>query len=314
MKIAGADLRRFEFDHDLTWFAFLLNADETIYGRYGGRDASDAEARLSMKGLRHAMLRALDAHKSPPAAVAIAGRPERAEDFVAASRHKGCIHCHNINEFRRADLKAAGKWDRNSVWVYPLPENVGITLDVDSGDLVKTVSVGSAAEKSGLKSGDRLAKLNGYGVASFADASYALHKAPAKGELPVSWVRAGKEMTGTISVTDGWRKTNLTWRPSMLDILPSAPFSGGELTEAEKNAMGLDPKHAALRQDAEVHAILKAAGLKGGDIVIGFDGKTVEGDISKLFGYVRRNYLVGDDVAINIIRGGKRTVVKLLLK
>ena len=35
VKIAGIDLRRFEFDHDLTWFCFFLNADETIYGRYG---------------------------------------------------------------------------------------------------------------------------------------------------------------------------------------------------------------------------------------------------------------------------------------
>ena len=36
------DLRRFEFDFDLTWYAFFLNADETIYGRYGGRDATSA--------------------------------------------------------------------------------------------------------------------------------------------------------------------------------------------------------------------------------------------------------------------------------
>ena len=42
----------FEFDHDLTWYVFLLNADETVYGRYGGGDAASAEARLSLKGLR----------------------------------------------------------------------------------------------------------------------------------------------------------------------------------------------------------------------------------------------------------------------
>ncbi len=314
MKIAGADLRRFEFDYDLTWFVFLLNADETVYGRYGGRDAFDAEARLSLKGLRHAMLRALEVHKAPLAATPLMGRAERAEDFAAAARHTGCIHCHNVNEFRRADLKAAGKWDRNSVWVYPLPENVGITLDVDGGDLVKSVTTGSAAEKVGLKAGDRVAKLNGYGIASFADASYALHKAPPKGDISLSWIRAGKETTATLSVTDGWRKTNLTWRPSMLDILPSAPFSGDELTEAEKKALGLDPKHAALRQDAEVHATLKTAGVRGRDVLIGYDGKAVEGDISRLFGYVRRNYLVGDEVTINVIRDGKRVDLKLLLK
>ncbi len=33
------DLNLFEFDLDLTMMIFFLNADERIYGRYGGRDA-----------------------------------------------------------------------------------------------------------------------------------------------------------------------------------------------------------------------------------------------------------------------------------
>jgi hypothetical protein len=314
VKIAGTDLRRFEFDYDLTWYVFFLNADETIYGRYGGRDASDPEARISLKGLRHAMGRALETHKAPPAPPPLAGKTQRPEDYAAATRHRGCIHCHNVNEFRRADLKAEGKWDRTSVWVYPLPENVGVTLDVDDGDLVKSVAPNTAADKIGLKPGDRLAKLNGYRVASFADAQYALHKAPAAGTIPVSWTRRGRELSGTLEVADGWRKTNLTWRPSMLDILPSAPFSGGELTEAEKKSLGLDAKRAAIRQDPEVHAALKAAGVKGGDVLIGYDGKVIEGDVGRLFGYVRRNYLVGDEITINLIRDGKRVDLKFLLK
>jgi predicted metalloprotease with PDZ domain len=314
VKIAGLDLRRFEFDYDLTWFAFLLNADETIYGRYGGRDASDAEARLSMKGLRRALDRALEAHKNSPPAQELAGKQQRAEDFASAQKHRGCIHCHNVNEFARADSRAAGVWDRASAWVYPLPENVGITLDVDAGDLVKSVAPRSAAENAGLKPGDRLATLNGHGVASFADASFSLHKAPAKGEIRVSWLRAGKEMSGTLALTDGWRKTDLSWRPSMRDLLPSAPLSGDELTAAEKKALGLDPKRAALRQNAEVHTGLKAAGLADEDVVIGFDGNAVEGEIGKLHSYVRRNYLIGDEVTINVIRAGKRVDFQLKLK
>lgn len=314
MKIAGADLRRFEFDHDLTWYCFFLNADETVYGRYGGRDASDAEARISTKGLRYAMDRALEAHRSPPARQSLPGTPVRAEDYAAAKRHHGCIHCHNVNEFRRADAKAAGTWDRDSVWVYPLPENVGLTLDVDAGDRVKAVATGSAAERAGLKAGDRLAKLNGYPVASFGDATYALHKAPAKGPIPVAWVRDGKEQSAALEVADGWRKTNLTWRPSMLDILPSVPFSGDDLTADEKKGLGLDEKRAVFRQDDEVHSTLKAAGLRGGDVVIGFDGKAVEGTIGNLLGFVRRNYLVGDEVTVDVVRDGKRAGVKLKLK
>jgi S1-C subfamily serine protease len=291
-----------------------LNADETIYGRYGGRDATDAEARISTKGLRFAMDSALLAHNSPPAAQPLAGKAELVEGFASAKNHRGCIHCHNVNEFRRADANAAGTWNRDSIWVYPLPENVGITLDVDAGNRVRTVAEGSPAKRAGLKPGDALAKLNGYPVASFGDASYALHKAPAKGSVDVTWTRDGKEQSGTLEVAAGWRKTNLTWRPSMLDILPAVPFSGDELTAAEKKALGLPEKRAAIRQYDEVHKLLREAGVKGGDVVIGFDGSATDGGISELLGFVRRNYLVGDDVTVNLVRDGKRLDLKMRLK
>lgn len=314
MKIAGVDLRLFEFDHDLTWFVFFLNADETVYGRYGGRDPADAEARLSLKGPRYAMGRALETHKAPPAPQTRPGKPVRAEEFAAARRHRGCIHCHNVNEFRRADLKATGAWDRNSVWVYPLPENVGLTLDVDRGDRVKAVAAGSAAGKAGIKAGDTLKMLNKYSVASIGDAMYALHKAPWQGTIPVAWVRDGQEQLGMLDVADGWRKTNLTWRPSMLDILPSLPFSADELTATEKQKLGLAPTRAAIRQDATVHSTLRAVGVQAGDVVIGFDGRAVDGTLGDLLGYVRRNYLVGDEITINMIRAGRRVDVQLRLK
>jgi len=308
------DLRRFEFDYDLTWYVFFLNADETIYGRYGGRDAASADARLSLKGLRYAMGRALEAHRAPPLPRPLTGRPQRAEDSIAARRHEGCIHCHNVNELRRADLKAAGQWDRESIWVYPPPENVGIALDVDVGDRIEAVTAGSPAEGAGMKPGDRLVTLNGYTVASFADASYALHKAPRRGEVPVSWARGDEKRSATLGLLEGWRKTNLTWRPSMLDLLPSLPFAGDDLTAEEKQQLGLPAGRAAFRQGNRVHATLAAAGLRAGDMVVGFNGVAVDGTMRDLLGYARRNYLVGDTVTVDVLRGGKRVGVRLVLK
>lgn len=308
------DLRRFEFDHDLTWFVFFLNADETIYGRYGGRDASDAEARISTKGLRYAMDRALEKHKSPPAPQTLSGRPVLPENFLAAKNHKGCIHCHNINEFRRADLKAAGTWNRESLWVYPLPDNLGITLDVNDGDRVSEIAKNSAADHAGLRVGDRIVSLNGHTVDSFADATFALHKAPKSGSITATWKRGEREQSGTLALAEGWRKTNLTWRPSLLDILPSIPLNGEDLTPAEKAKLGLDPKQATLKQDPTVHASLLTVGLQGGDVIVGFDGKTFTGDYETLYAHVRRNYLVGDVVTLNAIRNGKKVDLKLTLK
>ena len=314
MRIEGTDLRRFEFDYDLTWYVFLLNADETVYGRYGGRDASGDASRFSLKGLRYALTRALEAHRNPPPPQPAAGPPQRPEDIPAAKRHKGCIHCHNVKELIRSDAKAAGRWDRSEVWAYPPPDNVGVVVDLDAGDRVKAVRPGSPADKLGVRPGDTIRRLNGYPVASFADASYALHKAPAKGPVPIAWASGGVEKSGTLDLPDGWRKTNVTWRPSLLDILPAVPFAGDDLTDAEKKQLGLPPARAAFRLGDNVHASLTKAGFRPGDVVVGIDGTAVDGTMGDLLGHVRRNHLVGDVVTVDVLRGGQRVGVRLVLK
>ncbi|MBO0701199.1 MAG: PDZ domain-containing protein [Zavarzinella sp.] len=261
------------------------------------------------------MDRALERNKDQPKPVD-RGKPVRAEDYKAAKMRRGneCIHCHQVNEFRRADAKAAGTWSRDELWVYPLPENVGITLEVDRGDVVKSVAPGSVAAKAGLKSGDVLARLNGYPVASFADAQYALHKAPKSGSIPAEWRRGSDQMEGALDVADGWRKTNITWRASLLDILPSLPISGDDLTAAEKAALGLPGSRAAFRQDKFVHSTLKAVGLKAGDVIVGLDGKGIDGSMDDYLGLVRREHLVGDTVVLNVLRDGKPVEIQMTLK
>ncbi|MCE9533535.1 MAG: PDZ domain-containing protein [Planctomycetes bacterium] len=268
-----------------------------------------------MRGLRYALEQALEAHRVPPKPAERLNKPFRAEDFAAAKRFKGgCIHCHNVNEFQRADLKSEGKWRREDIWVYPLPENVGLTLDVDVGNLVKSVQADSPAAKVGVKPGDYVKMLNGNPVASFADASYGLHKSPIKGEIPIAWLHEGKEQTAKLVVGEGWRKTNLTWRPSMLDILPSLPLSGDDLKPEEKKALGIAENRLGFRQDKFVHSTLKVVGVMKDDVVIGVDGKEMMGTMDDFLGYVRRNYLVGDQIFLNLMREGKRLDVMLKLR
>jgi hypothetical protein len=314
VKIAGADLRLFDFDHDVTWHCFFLNADEQVYGRYGGRDAVGPHTRISLKGLRYALDQALAAHQDPPKPPPRPEKALRAEDLNAAKHHNGCIHCHNVNEFRRADAKSAGQWRRDDLWVYPLPENVGLILDVDIGNRVKAVLANSPAEKAGIKPGDFIKQINGNAVASFADATYGLHKAPAKGEIPISWRHDGKEKAAKLEVADGWRKTDLTWRPSLVDILPTLPFSGDDLTADEKKKIGLSEKRLAFRQDKFVHSSLKAIGLQKDDIIMGIDGQEMDGTMDQFVSHVRRNFLVGDKVVLNALRAGQRVDATLTLK
>ena len=316
VRITGMDLSLFEFDYDLTWYGFFLSADEVVYGRYGGRDARSDEGRLSLAGLKYAMEVALARHTAGAKEAPPRGRPVRAEDYRAARlrRNNECIHCHQVNEFRRADAKAAGTWARDDLWVYPLPENVGLTLEVDRGDVVKAVAGGSAAAKAGLKAGDVLTELNGYRVASFADAQYALHKAAKSGAIPVEWTSGTSTRKGALAVAAGWRKTNITWRSSLLDILPSLPISGEDLSAAEKKALGLPEARAAFRQDKFVHSTLKAVGLRAGDVIVGLNGTGRDGTMEDFLGHVRREHLVGDTVTLNVRRDGKPVEIKLTLK
>jgi predicted metalloprotease with PDZ domain len=293
-----------------------VTPDEVILGRYGGRDAKSDDGRISLPGLRHAMQKALDRYKAGVMPANERPKPMHAEDYKAAAKRRGneCIHCHQVNEFRRADAKAAGTWSRDDLWVYPLPENIGLTLDLDRADTIKAVIAGSPAAKAGIQAGDVLQSLNGYSIASNADVQYALHKGPKSGTIRVEWKHGAGLKTGKLEVADGWRKTNLTWRASLLDILPSLPISAEELTAGEKKALGIPEKQAAFRQDKFVHSTLKAVGLKAGDVITALDGKPVEGTMDDFLGLVRREHLVGDTITLGVLRDGKPVELKIALK
>jgi membrane-associated protease RseP (regulator of RpoE activity) len=315
VRITGVDLRVFDYDYDLTWMAFFLNADGQVYGRYGGRDARDAEARLSKAGLRFAMQEALAAHWTYKPMAPTKDAPLLAEAYPAAKKAgHGCVHCHQVNEFRRAELQSTGKWNRDQVWVYPLPENVGITLDVDQGNRVKSVQPGSPAAAIGIAAGDRLRTLGGTRIASFADAQYALHRAPARGAIAVTWLHGDDVRSGSLALRDGWRKTNLAWRPSMLDILPALTVYGDDLTAADKKVLGLAADRLAFRQQMPVHKDARAAGVEAGDIIMGVDGLELRMTVDQFLAYMRRNYLVGDRVTLNVVRNGKRIELPMTLR
>src|SRR5256885_16927291 len=62
------DLTLFQFDYDLTFAAFFMNADRTIYGRYGSRsEQKNADKDISLEGFRKALVAALKLHEGYPA-------------------------------------------------------------------------------------------------------------------------------------------------------------------------------------------------------------------------------------------------------
>src|SRR5436190_20236284 len=96
----GIDLNRFDFDYDLTWAALFMNPRGATYCRFGGRDSEDAEAHLTLAGLKATMNSALRLYDQDPRRAGPTTQPQRVEDYPAADRFKNekCIHCHQVNQ------------------------------------------------------------------------------------------------------------------------------------------------------------------------------------------------------------------------
>lgn len=316
-RMRDVDLDLFEFDYDLTWMGFFLDPDGRVLGRYGGRDGESPDSRLSLAGLKYAMVRALERHRArKPAPLAVPSRRRTVEDFSAAKAlpPRACVHCHQVYDLRRESLLAEGKWRKEELWVYPPPENVGLSLLVDQGDLVARVVPGSVAARAGMRKGDRLLTLNDRPVASFADAQHALHRAPAQGKINVVWLRDDKEYQAVLALADGWRKTDISWRWSLRGVDPPPWVQGPDLSAYEKKALGLPPDRLALEQGQFVSPPARQAGIRQGDVIVGIDGKELSMTARQFGAYVRLNYKVGDRIVYQVLRDGKRINVPLTLR
>jgi hypothetical protein len=319
-RIDDSDLNLFAFDFDTTFAVFFLNADEQLYGRFGGRDAKGPETRMSLAGLHYAMEAALAAHggaaRQPELVLPKPEKPRFIRDVGAGRRRAGgrCLHCHQVNEILNADLERTGKWSKENLWRYPPPDNLGLVLEIDRGDVVERVEPGSSAARAGLQKGDVVQRLNGLPVHSFADAQYALDRAPATGAIEASWRRGDKVLKGELALFEGWRRTDISWRASMQKFVPAPRLFGLDISAKEKEALGLSPKQLAFRQHEVVHSQARDAGIRGGDIILGVDGKKLEMSETDFIYYIRGNYVRGDRVTVNVLRNGERLDLPMLLR
>ncbi len=207
LRMNDVDLALFQFDYDLSWMAFFLNADAHVYSRYGGRDATSDDGRLSIAGLKMTMRRVLEQHRISDQPVRQPHVPKVPSKLFAVNA-KQCLHCHQVWEGMRDAQRREGTFQPESLHVYPLPENIGLVLDVDLGNRVRFVWSGSAAARAGLRAGDNLQRVGDVPVLSQADVSWALHNAPAQGSLGIEYTRDGHRCDATVSLRrlakDGW--------------------------------------------------------------------------------------------------------------
>lgn len=136
-EIQRLDLELFDFDYDLTFMVFFLGADGQVTGRFGGRDHESADSRMSIGGLKYAMEAALEAHRNrdQDATLQVPEKePRTLADYPRARPFmNSCIHCHQAKEILISDQRSKGQWTRDNFWRFPLPENVGFSLEVEQG-------------------------------------------------------------------------------------------------------------------------------------------------------------------------------------
>lgn len=209
------NLKVFDFDYDLTWWAFLIDATERVYSRFGGSGDANPASRLSVAGLKYTMRLVLKEHelnrKAPPPPPVPVVRP------IELFGMKGkCMHCHQVNEsFYKLEKPKPKATDLDRLRFLPIPEDLGITMSVDAGNRVEKVAEGSAAEKAGLRPGDVLRQVGGTNAISQGDVMWALKSAPKEGRLSVSVVREAKQDEVFIELVRGWNTPDLSWRRSV---------------------------------------------------------------------------------------------------
>ena len=336
----GLDLSLFQFDTDLSFAAFFLNADRTVYGRFGTRsDRKEAEKDITMEGFRAALAGALELHKNYPVnKLELRGKqpgpvkfktpeqyPSLSAKYTSSLNYEtgkvaaSCIHCHQLGEAQRKVFRAEGQTlSDDALHIWPMPDAIGISLDPKTRARVAAVSAGSAADRAGLKAGDELLRLAGQPLLSIADVQWVLHHAKNPDRLTAEVRRDGKKQELSLDLEKNWRhRADFSWRVSTWEL--RRMVTGGlvlkELDDADRKSASLDGSTLALRVDHVgqygEHAAGKKAGFQKNDVIVSFDGlsaRQTEGDVMR---HLLQNRQPGQRVPLTVLRAGSKLEMEL---
>ena len=336
----GLDLSTFQFDTDNSWMCFFLNADGTIYGRYGTRsDRTEWEDDVSVAGLAKAMEGALALHAKYPANKdALAGKrgpdpkyksPEeypslkpKYQSKIAFNDNvvKSCIHCHQIGDAQRLVHREAGEpIPEKTLFPFPHPKAIGLILDSAERATVKRVEEDSPADAAGFKAGDEILSLNDQPLLSLADVQWVLHNADPQGDsLEANVRRDGRTSKLMLKLEAGWRRLDdIGWRVSSWPLrrMGTGGLKLQALSEERRKELDIpDDKMALLVMHVGQygpHAAAKRAGFNKGDIIVAFDGRDDLMRDGDLLAYAVNARKPGERVQVGILRGDRKMQLSL---
>lgn len=336
----GLDLDLFQYDTDQSFAVFFLNADQTIYGRFGTRShRTEWTGDVSLKGLEKALKAVLDMHQNYDAVKAsLAGKTGQPLEFKSPEQFpslrnaftdqlnyegnvvKSCIHCHQIGDARRDYYWSSKKPIPNEIlWPYPHPKSIGLILDPHSKATVRSVAPSSIAATAGLKADDQIQSLNGQPLISMADVQWVLNTVPDTGaNVNVRFQRDGREMRTELKLPAGWRQLDDTsWRVGTWWLRRVA--LGGlvleNASEAQRAQANIPAGKMALRIKRAgqygPHGTARRKGFREGDLIVAYDGRDDFAREADLLAYAAEKKSIGQQVKMTIRRGRDQLEIAL---
>ena len=317
-RMDNVDIGLFERDWNNTLYFFMLNADEQIYIRYGGRDSNSPDAYLNLGSLELALEQGLELHRryqkgelkktERPKPMSPREFPLLVERTYA--RH-ACVECHLIGDFQNIQREQDGILDKvTHLYRSPDIKTLGIHLDIPKGLVVKEARDAVAA--AGMQAGDRIAAFNGTPVYTFGDLQYYYDKVPRGAQrIQITVMRDGQPVEIPVALPARWWWTDTRFRQSTVD--PRVYFDSRPLDEAAKREYGLQPDGFAseVRYVDLFAEMVKSHGLKVGDIVFAVDGVERDDAANTPELYIKLRKSAGDSVTLGVLRDGKRIEMPL---
>ena len=319
VRMDDVNVGLFERDWNNTIYFFLLNEDERIYMRYGGRDSVSPDTYLNVDSLELALKQGLELHRrylkgdlqktDPPKPLYPREMPLLVERTFARN---ACVECHLIGDFQNLQREQDGTLDKlATLFRSPDIKTIGIHLDVPKGLVVKEAR--GAAQAAGMKPGDRIAALNGTPVWTFGDLQYYYDKVDRKAaQMKLTVDRDSKPVELAVALPQRWWLTDLRFRQSSVE--PRTYFEDRPLTDTEKHERGLKPDSFAsqVKYVSDFAKTMKSSELQVGDIVVAVDGVETDPIANTANLFITLHKTPGDALTLDVLRNGQRIKSKLL--
>lgn len=328
-RMNGVDLNRFDFDYDATWNSFFLDEKLNVYSRYGGRDEGHPEARMSRESLLQTMREVLDVHAKrseaqpdsrpqPPLVGRVPlhqpiaeGRSIPDDIPLLKQSHQGCIHCHQVREYRFLQANQDKTFDSSQLFDWPLPENLGIEFDRKHGHRVENVQAESAAAEAGVLPRDVIVQADDVPIRSEYDFRWAMKRAIGRDSMTVIVDRPSGEdgvrrASLKLPLRGDWNESEVGWRKSLRSVPFQFGFRAYALTPSQLKQEGVPAESLGIRVvTVRSYGLAKALKLEKGDVIVALAGDRSARSFERFQSDLLRRYDPGDTVVLTVKRDGR---------